>query len=74
MIVEEVFEKQNTPTHQRRPNGHVKKASTKKGNKKIGLRERLAGLVSEEDESEDDEEEDDCPLRDGQPLAVSVVA
>jgi len=74
MIVEEVFEKQNTPTHQRRPNGHVKKASTKKGNKRRGLRTRLAGLIGEEDGSEDDGEEDDGPLGDGRPPAMIVVA
>lgn len=74
MIVEEVFEKQNTPTHQRRPNGHVKKASTKKGNKKRGLRTLLASLVGVEDGSEDDEEEDDCPLGDGRPPAMTVIA
>jgi hypothetical protein len=74
MIVEEVFEKQNTPTHQRRPNGHVKQASTKKGNKKRSLRAQVAGLIGEEDGSEDGEEEEDCPLCDGRPPVIIVVA
>jgi len=59
MIVEEVFDKQYSPHHQRRPGGHMKKGSTKKGNKKHGLRARLVGLLDEEDGTEDDDEEDD---------------
>lgn len=59
MIVEEVFDKQDTAPSQRRPKGHVVKRSTKKGNKKRGLRTRLVGLVSEEDASEEEEEEYD---------------
>lgn len=54
-----ILDEQHTPHSQRRPSGHVKKkGSTKKGNKKCGLRARLVGLLDEEDESEDDGEED----------------
>ena len=74
MIVEKVFEKQNTPPPQRRPTGHVKQASTKKGNKKRGLRTRLASLLGEEDGPEDDEDEDDWPLCDGRPPVMTSVA
>ena len=59
MIVEEVFDNEDTSPSQRRPNGHVMKRSTKKGHKKRGLRTRLVSLVGEEDASENDEDEDD---------------
>jgi hypothetical protein len=65
-----VFEKQYTPTPQRRPNGHVRKGSTKKGNKKRGLRARLVGLLDEVDRFEDDDEED-SRSRDGRPPAMA---
>jgi hypothetical protein len=65
MIVEVIFDEQYTPTPQRRPNGHVRKGSTKKGNKKRGLRARLVGLLNELDGLEDDDEEDDSRSRDG---------
>jgi hypothetical protein len=59
MIVEEVFEKQNTPPSQRRPNGHVKTGATKKGNKKRGLRGRVVSLLDDDDGSEKEDDDDD---------------
>jgi hypothetical protein len=71
MIVEVVFEKHHPPSPQRRPTGHVRPRSTKKGNKKRGLRSRLVNLLDEETESEDEDEEDVLPLRDGGPPAMN---
>lgn len=59
MRVEEVFDKQDTPPPQRRPNGHVRTGVTKKGNKKRGLRARLVGLLDEEVALDEEDEEDD---------------
>jgi hypothetical protein len=59
MIVEVIFDKEYTPQFQRRPDGHVKQGSTKKGNKRRGLRARLVSLLDEEDGSDDDDEDDD---------------
>jgi hypothetical protein len=56
MIIEEVFDEQYTPPLPRRLKGHMK-GSTKKGNKKRGLRARMAGLLDEEDAADDDEED-----------------
>jgi|TARA_R110002003_G_scaffold269_2_gene17962 hypothetical protein len=61
MRVEEVFDKKYTPPSQCRPNGHLKKRSTKKGSTRRGLRGRLANLLDEESESEGEDEEDDSP-------------
>jgi hypothetical protein len=71
MIVEEVFDKQNTSPPQRRPRGHVKKGTTKKGNTKRGLRTRLAGLLDEEDGSDDEDKEADWSLGGGRPPAMT---
>jgi hypothetical protein len=58
MRVEKVFDKKYMPYSQRRPSGRSVKASTKRGNKKRGLRARLVSLLDEVSESEDDEEEE----------------
>jgi hypothetical protein len=71
MIVEEVFEKQNTPPSQRRPNGHVKTGATKKGNKKLGLRGRVVSLLDDEDGSDEEDDEDDLTLHGGRPPALT---
>lgn len=62
MIVEKVFDKKQSPAFQRRPDGHVLTGQTKKGNKRRGLRGRMAGLLEEETVSGDEDEEDDCPI------------
>lgn len=66
MIVEEVFNKRNTPPSQRRPHGHVKTGVTKKGNKKRGLRGRAVSLLDDEAaEVVVEEDEDDWILGSG---------
>jgi hypothetical protein len=72
MIVEVVFDDKYTPYTQRRPNGHVRQGSTKKGNKKRGLRARPVGLLDEQDGTDNDDEEDDRPFRGGRPPAVTL--
>ena len=62
MIVEEVFERQEIPPVQRRPNGHIKTGATKKGSKKRALRGRLVSLVDEEGLSDEDDDGHDWPL------------
>jgi hypothetical protein len=60
MIVEEVFDKRNTPLHQRRPTGHANASSgTKRGNKKRSARRRMMALLDEEAASDEDDDEDD---------------
>jgi hypothetical protein len=59
MIIEEVFDEQYTPPLPRRLKGHMK-GSTKKGNKKRGLRARMPGLLDEEVAADEDDEEDAC--------------
>jgi hypothetical protein len=71
MIVEEVFEKQNTPPSQRRPNGHVKTGATKKGNKKRGLRGRVVSLLDSEDDSDEEDDEDGSASHGGRPPALT---
>jgi hypothetical protein len=71
MIVEVVFDKQYAPPSQRRLNRHVKQGSTKKGNKKRGLRSKLMNLKDEEGGSDDDDDEDDWPLSGGRPPAMT---
>lgn len=65
MIVEEVFNKRNTPHSQRRPHGHVKTGVTKKGNKKRGLRARAVSLLDDEAAEVVEEDEDDWILGSG---------
>jgi hypothetical protein len=72
MIVEEVFDKQHTPSPQRRPYGHLKKGTTKNGNKRRSLRTRLVSLLDEEDGSDDEDYEDDLPVGGGRPPAITV--
>ena len=71
MIVEEVFEKQNTPPSQRRPNGHVKTGATKKGNKKRGLRGRVVSLMDDDEGEDEDKDGDGWTLHDGRPPALT---
>jgi hypothetical protein len=59
MMLEVLHDEKYTPPSQRRPNGHVVLGGTKKGNKKRGLRVRLAGLLEKELEADEEEEEDD---------------
>lgn len=73
MIVEVIFDEQNTPSPQRRPNGHVKSGATKKGNKKRGLRGRLVSLLDEEEGSEEADDEEDLPLDGGGPPVLSCL-
>lgn len=70
MIVEEVFNKRNTPPSQRRPHGHVKTGVTKKGNKKRGLRARAVSLLDDE-MAEAEEDEDGGALDSGRPPALT---
>jgi hypothetical protein len=71
MIVEEVFEKQNTPPSQRRLNGHVKTGVTKKGNKKRGLRGRAVSLLGDDEGSDDEDDEDGLFLYGGRPPVLT---
>ena len=63
MRVENVFHNENTPPLQRRRSNptHCKSVSgtTKRGNKKRGLRRRVVGLLDEEGASDEDVDEDD---------------
>jgi hypothetical protein len=72
MIVEEVFNKQNTPPSQRRPQGHVKTGVTKKGNKKRGLRGRTVSLLDDEEGVDKEDDEDGCSLIGGRPPAPAI--
>jgi hypothetical protein len=72
MIVEEVFNKRNTPPSQRRPQGHVKTGVTKKGNKKRGLRGRTVSLSDAEEGAEKEDDEDGCLLIGGRPPALAI--
>jgi hypothetical protein len=57
MRTEAILDERDKTPSQRRPRGHVQSASTKKGNKRRGLRGRLVGLL-DEDGGVDEEEED----------------
>jgi len=59
MIVEKVFDYQNTLLSQRRLQGHVKTRATKKGNKKRGLRACAVSLLDDEYDSENEDDEDE---------------
>jgi hypothetical protein len=72
MIVEEVFNKQNTPPSQRRPQGHVKTGVTKKGNKKRGLRGRTVSLLDDQEDADKEDDEDGCSLIGGRPPAPAI--
>jgi hypothetical protein len=72
MIVEVVFDEQHTPQPPRRLVRHIKKGSTKRGNKKRGLRVRMAGLLDEDDGTDEDDEEDVSLPGGGRPPAKIV--
>jgi hypothetical protein len=72
MIVEKVFDKQHTPSPQRRPYGHLKKGTTKNGNKRRSLRTQMVSLLDEEDGSDDEDNEDDWRVGGGRPPAMTV--
>jgi hypothetical protein len=71
IIVEDVFEKHNTPFSQRRPNGHVKTGATKKGNKKRGLRGRVVSLLDDDEGLDEEDDEDVWVLHGGRPPALT---
>ena len=53
-----VFDERDKAPSPRRPSGHVQYMGTKKGNKRRGLRGRLAGLLDEDSEVDEEEEDD----------------